>query len=142
VHIWLALVLGLRPVDGAYVDPLLDHFPQRAARAKSQYRSVDTGIGRITDLMSRSFSTVRTMCCTTKSISASVVNRPMPNRSDEWAMSSAAPKRKQDYQKHCLPLREMKWEKHLGLGGHRTVPATLMCMHCPMIVQYPDGKEA
>jgi hypothetical protein len=31
------------------------------------------------------------MWLTTKSISASVVNRPIPNRNEEWAISSAAP---------------------------------------------------
>ena len=41
--------------------------------------------------MSLNFWTVATSFSTTKSTSASVVNRPKPNRKEEWAMSSAAP---------------------------------------------------
>ena len=44
-----------------------------------------------TNLISRNFWTVAISFSTTKSTSASVVNRPSPNRKEECAMSSAAP---------------------------------------------------
>jgi hypothetical protein len=48
-------------------------------------------------LMSRSFWTVAAIFSITKSISASVVKRPIPKRSDECAISSAAPSARSTY---------------------------------------------
>jgi hypothetical protein len=48
-------------------------------------------------LMSRRRVTAPTILEMTKSISSSVVKRPMPKRSDEWAMSSDAPSARRTY---------------------------------------------
>src|SRR6266849_4147708 len=53
-------------------------------------------------LISRNFCTVATIFSMTKSISASVVKRPMPKRSDECAISSAAPTTRCEHTIHCV----------------------------------------
>lgn len=86
-RLFSTLVLG--PVDGVDVNTLLYHLPEGTGRKRSVGQRCK--IKAKTYLMSLNFWTVATSFSTTKSTSASVVNRPRPNRREECAMSSAAP---------------------------------------------------
>lgn len=120
----------LGPVNGVDVDAFLNHFPQRAKHRVK--RGVNYHWEPDTHLISRSRCTVRTIWLTTKSISASVVNRPMPNRREEWAMSSAAPAKKLSDCESWMPMKSYR-----ELEAHKMVPRMLMCKHCLMIEQCP-----
>ena len=85
----------LSPVNGVNVDALLDHLPEGADKKQSVCSR--SGVNTHTYLISLNFWTVATSFSTTKSTSASVVNRPKPNRKEEWAMSSAAPRALRTY---------------------------------------------
>lgn len=86
-------VLG--PIDGVNVDTLLYHLPEGTGKKRSTRRHSKASAN--THLMSRNFWTVAISFSMTKSTSASVVNRPNPNRKEEWAISSAAPRARRTY---------------------------------------------
>ena len=74
--------------------------------------------------MSRSRCTTATIFSTTWSTSASVVKRPMPNRNEECAMSSAAPSARRTYEGssdadvHALPDESaISWARLVRTGS-------------------------
>jgi hypothetical protein len=94
--------LLLAPVDGRQVHAFVVKLPKRAGdgRREKEHHGVSFDSSgnrekrkqaRKTHLMSLSRVTAPTILEMTKSISCSVVNRPIPNRKLEWAMSSLAP---------------------------------------------------
>ena len=71
----------LSPVNSVDVNTLLHHFPEGTGKKRSAGHRYKTKVS--TYLMSLNFWTVATSFSTTKSTSASVVNRPKPNRREE-----------------------------------------------------------
>lgn len=92
-------VLVLRPLDALDINPILELQNQRDKDEVGDvpFKAIWLTISHRGDI-SRSLWTCWHTFCTTKSISSSVVKRPIPNRMELWAISSSAPKARNTYE--------------------------------------------